>query len=87
MVELVRLLDEGCQSEIEIWGVLYVLRGPGMPTFTRQRRVVVEGETFLVDAACEDVLLAVEMDGATWHASRVQRERDIRRDALVATLG
>jgi very-short-patch-repair endonuclease len=33
------------------------------------------------------VRLAVEMDGAAWHGSREQRERDIRRDALLATVG
>ena len=29
LVELVRLLAEGCQSELEIWGCLHVLRGRG----------------------------------------------------------
>jgi len=33
------------------------------------------------------VRLAVELDGAAWHGSREQRERDIRRDALLATVG
>lgn len=87
LVELVRLLADGCQSELEIWGCLHVLRGPGMPAFTQQRRVQVAGEWFVLDAACEEVMLAVEMDGAAWHGSRAQRERDIRRDALLATIG
>ncbi len=87
LVELVRLLAEGCRSELEIWGCLAVLRGPGMPAFTLQRRLEVAGEAFVLDAACEEALLAVEMDGAAWHGSRTQRERDIRRDALVATAG
>ena len=65
----------------------HVLRGAGMPTFTQQHRVVVRGETFVLDAACEAAMLAVEMDGAAWHGSRGQRERDIRRDALLATAG
>jgi len=87
LVELVRLLAEGCQSELEIWGCLNVLRTPGMPRFALQHRVTVAGRTFLLDAACEEVQLAVEMDGAAWHGSREQRERDIRRDALLATVG
>jgi very-short-patch-repair endonuclease len=33
------------------------------------------------------VLLAVEMDVAAYHGSREQREKDIRRDALLATVG
>lgn len=87
LADLVRLLAEGCRSELEIWGCLHVLRGPGMPSFVQQRPVVVAGERFLLDAACEEVLLAVEMDGAAWHGSRSQRERDIRRDAVLATVG
>ncbi|MET0765510.1 MAG: DUF559 domain-containing protein [Blastococcus sp.] len=87
LAELVRLLAEGCQSELEIWGCLNVLRAPGMPRFTLQHRVEVAGRTFFLDAASEEVRLAVEMDGAAWHGSREQRERDIRRDAMLATIG
>lgn len=87
LAALVGLLADGCQSELEIWGCLQVLRAPGMPSFVQQKRVSVGGETFLLDAACEDVMLAIEMDGAAWHGSRKQRQRDIRRDALLATVG
>jgi very-short-patch-repair endonuclease len=87
LAALVRLLAEGCRSELEIWGCLQVLRAPGMPAFTQQRRVVVGRETFFLDAAYDDALLAVEMDGAAWHGSSRQRESDIRRDSLVATAG
>jgi len=87
LAALVGLLADGCQSELEIWGCQQVLRAPGMPAFVQQRRVSVGGETFVLDAACEEVLLAIEMDGAAWHGSRQQRERDIRRDALRATVG
>ncbi|WP_138759353.1 DUF559 domain-containing protein [Modestobacter altitudinis] len=87
LAQLVQLLADGCQSELEIWGCLHVLRAPGMPVFGQQRVVVVAGERFALDAAYDEVLLAVEMDGAAWHGSPEQRERDIRRDALVATIG
>ncbi|MGY1844359.1 DUF559 domain-containing protein [Modestobacter sp. SYSU DS0875] len=87
LAELVRLLADGCQSELEIWGCIQVLRAPGMPAFVQQRPLVLAGGTVFLDAAYEEVLLAVEMDGAAWHGSRDQRERDIRRDALAATLG
>ena len=87
LAELVRMLDEGCRSELEIWGCLHVLRAPGMPAFAQQHPVVVAGERFFLDAAYEEVMLAVELDGAAWHGSPRQRERDIRRDALVATIG
>ena len=87
LTHLVGLLADGCQSELEIWGCLHVLRAPGMPAFVQQRRVSVGGEVFVLDAACEESMLAVEMDGAAWHGSRAQREADIRRDSLLATVG
>jgi very-short-patch-repair endonuclease len=87
LATLVGLIADGCQSELEIWGCLHVLRAPGMPRFVQQRRVPVGAETFLLDAACEESMLAVEMDGAAWHGSRAQREADIRRDSLLATVG
>ena len=87
LARLVSLLADGCQSELEIWGCLQVLRRPGMPPFVQQRRVVVDGRAFHLDVAYDDVMLAVELDGAAWHGSRQQRERDIRRDALLATVG
>jgi very-short-patch-repair endonuclease len=85
--KLVCLLADGCQSELEIWGCLQVLRAPGMPRFVQQRRVAVGSEIFILDAACEESMLGVEMDGAAWHGSRAQREADIRRDSLLATVG
>jgi very-short-patch-repair endonuclease len=63
-----------------------VLQTPGMPSFTLHHRVV-DSRPFFLDAACAEVRLAIEMDGAAWHGSREQRERDIRRDALLATVG
>ncbi len=87
LARLVALLADGCQSELEIWGCLHVLRAPGMPPFVQQRKVMVRGERFFLDAAYDDVHLAVELDEAAWHGSREQRERDIRRDALLATVG
>jgi very-short-patch-repair endonuclease len=87
LLSIVGLLADGCQSELEIWGCLQVLRAPGMPSFVQQRRITVGGESFVLDAAYEEVKLAVEMDGAAWHGARDQREKDIRRDALLATIG
>jgi very-short-patch-repair endonuclease len=87
LAELVQLLEQGCRSELEIWGCLHVLQQTGMPALVQQRPIVVRGERYFLDAAYEEVMLAVELDGAAWHGSRRQRESDIRRDALLATLG
>ena len=73
--ELVRLLQTAAESELEIWGCVQVLRGPGMPPFVQQRVIAVGGKGFRLDAAYEEVLLGVEMDGAAWHGSQSQRER------------
>jgi hypothetical protein len=87
LAELVGLLAGGCRSELEIRGCLHVPRAPGMPTFVQQRRVSVGSENFVLDAARKESMPAVEMDGAAWHGSRAQRGADIRRDALLATVG
>jgi len=87
LLQLVGLLADGCQSDLEIWGCLQVLRGPRMPTFVRQRRLEVAGQVFFLDAACDEVKLAIELDGAAYHGSSKQREGDIARDALLATIG
>jgi very-short-patch-repair endonuclease len=87
LLQLIGLLADGCQSELEIWGCRQALRADGMPPFVQQRRISVGGEAFVLDATYDEVELAVEMDGAAWHGSHEQRERDIRRDALLATIG
>jgi hypothetical protein len=38
-VDLLGLVEQGCQSELEIWGVRNVLHGPGMPRFVQQHPV------------------------------------------------
>lgn len=87
LVELLRLLDQGCQSELEIWGVRHVLTAPGLPTFVQQHRVRLRSGTVHLDAAVPDLLLDVELDGAAFHGSAADRERDTRRDVALAAAG
>ena len=88
LTDLLDLVAGGCQSELEVFGVLQVLRGAGMPPFTQQHRVVLAGgRSVLLDAAWPGVRVAVELDGAAFHGSRDQRERDLRRDTALAALG
>ena len=85
---LVALLDRGCQSELEVFGVLHVLSVPGLPDCVQQYRVALpDGRRAFVDAAWPGVKLAVELDGAAFHGGRGQRERDLRRDATLAACG
>jgi very-short-patch-repair endonuclease len=84
---LVTLAEQGCESELEIWGVREVLTGPEMPTFVQQHRVALRTGTARLDAAVPELKVAVEMDGAAFHGSAADRERDIRRDVALAALG
>jgi hypothetical protein len=85
--ELLRLLADGCQSELEIWGVQHVLERPGMPPFVKQLRVRLPSGVVYLDAAVPALEVAVELDGAAFHGSAADRERDTRRDVALAALG
>jgi hypothetical protein len=85
---LLDLVAGGCQSELEIWGVTHVLRLPGLPPPVQQYRVaLLNGRRVDLDAAWPEARVAVELDGAAFHGSREQRERDLRRDTALAALG
>lgn len=86
---LLNLVRGGCQSELEIWGVLHALPGPPeVPPFVQQHRVMVaDGRRIQVDAAWPEARVAVELDGAAFHGSRQARERDLRRDTALAGAG
>ncbi|HEX6682369.1 MAG TPA: DUF559 domain-containing protein [Candidatus Limnocylindrales bacterium] len=88
--ELKRLLDllaAGCHSPLELWGALHVFTGPGMPSLKRQYRVRTGGRTYYLDVYAEAERVAFELDGAAFHTGKVQRERDLRRDAALAAIG
>ncbi|SOC52628.1 Protein of unknown function [Blastococcus aggregatus] len=89
LVALLELVERGCQSELEIFGVQHVLPGPPtVPAFVQQHRVVLpDGRAAELDAAWPEAGVAVELDGAAFHGSREARERDLRRDNALATLG
>ncbi|HCT77359.1 MAG TPA: hypothetical protein DGG94_20555 [Micromonosporaceae bacterium] len=81
------LIASGCRSPLEIWGALQVFIGPEFAKLRRQEAVTVSGRLFYLDLYAEEEKVAFELDGAAWHGSQAQRERDIRRDAALATLG
>ncbi|MEV0731306.1 DUF559 domain-containing protein [Polymorphospora sp. NPDC050346] len=88
--ELRTLLDRlaaGCRSALEIWGHDHVFTGPGMPRFRRQAPIRLGGRTVYLDVYAERELLDIELDGAASHGDPRQREIDLRRDALLATVG
>jgi very-short-patch-repair endonuclease len=81
---LVDLLEAGCRSELELWGYAYVFRGFRM---RRQVPVRIDGRTVYLDVYDEIGRVNFELDGAKYHASARDRERDLRRDAALAVLG
>ncbi|MGW2623591.1 DUF559 domain-containing protein [Micromonospora taraxaci] len=80
-------LAAGCRSALEIWGHDHVFTGPGMPTLVRQARVRVGVRTFYLDLFAEAERVDIELDGATSHGEPGEREIDLSRDALLATVG
>ena len=89
LTTLLDLVAGGCQSELEIWGVLEVLPGPPeVPPYVQQHRIRLRnGRALTVDAAYPAARVAVELDGAAFHGSREARERDLRRDSALAAAG
>jgi hypothetical protein len=88
LVQLLDLVEGGCQSELEVFGVTHVLRISGIPAPVQQHRVVLPtGRHVDLDAAYVQARVAVELDGAAFHGSSEDRERDTRRDAALAALG
>ena len=87
LVELIGLVEGGCQSELEIWGLRHVLTSPGMPQFAQQHPVRTPHGTFRLDAAVPELKVAIELDGAAFHGGQAARERDIRWDTALAAQG
>jgi len=89
LTALLDLVEGGCESELEIWGVTRVLPGPpAVPAWVQQHEVRLgDGRRVRLDAAFTEARVAVELDGAAFHGSREARERDLRRDTALAALG
>jgi hypothetical protein len=86
--ELLDLVEAGCQSELEIFGVTHVLLIPGIPAPVQQHRVFLPNGRYVdLDAAYIGAKVGVELDGHRYHSSREDRERDMRKDTALATLG
>jgi very-short-patch-repair endonuclease len=58
-----------------------------MPPFVKQLRVRLPSGVVYLDAAVPALEVVVELDGAAFHGSAADRERDTRRDVALAALG
>ncbi|MBV9592182.1 MAG: DUF559 domain-containing protein [Actinobacteria bacterium] len=64
-----------------------VFVGPGIDHGRWQYAIEVRGRKYRIDLAFVAEKVAVELDGAAFHGSIEQRERDLRRDAALASIG
>ncbi len=77
----------GCESELELFGYLEVFGVSGLQHGTRQRVVRSGGKAYRLDLAYDEEMVAIELDGRTYHAGSEQWERDIVRDRALAAIG
>jgi very-short-patch-repair endonuclease len=58
-----------------------------IPALEWNVRVRLGGRTAYLDVYCREVRVNFELDGAKYHTSAADRERDARRDAALAAMG
>jgi REase_MTES_1575 len=87
LAQTIDLIADGCQSELEVLGVLNVFRHASLPRSVGQYKFRAGGVFFDLDRAWPEAKLAVELDGARHHTSPEDRERDLARDAALAAAG
>jgi very-short-patch-repair endonuclease len=84
--ELLGEVGSGAHSHLESIG-MRALMASGLPRPRRQYAINLPNGNLRVDLAWPEVKLAVEFDGAAYHADRGDWQRDLRRDAALAALG
>lgn len=87
LLGLLDRIDAGCRSPLELWGYEHVFTGPGFEQLRWQVPVTLGRRTIWLDAYDEESRTNFELDGAAYHSSSADRERDLRRDAALAAIG
>jgi very-short-patch-repair endonuclease len=85
LLERLKYAHAGAESYLEERGMATIFRDVEGIVF--QHRLRVRGEGFRIDAFHLPTMTAFELDGDETHGDPVDRKRDIRRDALLATIG
>jgi len=83
----VALIAAGAESYLEERGMGTVFRGAAREGIVFQHRIRVRGERYRVDAFHVAPATAFEFDGNSHHGSPAARQRDVTRDANMATIG
>jgi hypothetical protein len=87
LLRLIELIGAGCRSALELWGYQYVFTGRPFVNLVWQFPVRIHGHVVYLDALDPATGTNFELDGSRYHSSPLQRERDLRRDAALQTLG
>ncbi|HET9901783.1 MAG TPA: DUF559 domain-containing protein [Actinomycetes bacterium] len=87
LLALCGALEQGCRSELELWGLRHVFHDPRFADGVWQLPVRVGTRVLFLDLAFERERVDVELDGAAYHHHPRDRERDMRRDAALSTMG
>jgi len=83
---IVAAMAQGAESHLEEHALLRVFTGEEFRHWVRQHRIVLDGRRFRLDMADLRTRTVVELDGES-HDDPQQRNRDIRRDAVLAAHG
>ncbi|MFV0633027.1 hypothetical protein [Demequina sp.] len=78
---------DGIESYLEERGAEDVLTGAPFAGLVRQHRITVTGESFRLDAYDPATRTAFEFDSKAHHQGVDKRRRDLRRDALLSSVG
>jgi len=87
LVDRLTLIAAGAESYLEERGMSTIFSGDEFADIVLQHRVRVRGEAFRIDAFHPASMTAFELDGDGTHDEPRHRKRDIRRDALLGTIG
>jgi hypothetical protein len=87
LLQTLDLIEDGVQSELEAHGVLTVFTHRSLPKSIGQYRLPLRSGTVKLDRAWPEAKLAVELDGARYHTSPEDRQRDLARDRALAAAG
>lgn len=88
LAQAVELAADGAHSELEALGVLRVFHHRSVPRSVGQYKILLPGgRKVYADRAWPEAKLAVEMDGARFHTSLEDRQRDLARDRELAAVG
>ncbi|WP_062464077.1 endonuclease domain-containing protein [Demequina soli] len=87
LLETLDAFDGGAHSFLELEAMTRTFSGTEFARFVRQHEVRARGSRYVIDMYDPATRTAVELDGDENHAYGEDRERDLDRDADLATLG